>query len=139
MTSSFTGDSLYSHASSSGDFHSSAVVVLRGESDVASARLLEDLRPLDGVEELRFEEGGELVVAECRPEDAIVEVDGELMPLFLARIVSRRGPERVPVPLRVLLGSGERGHRVHAPMDEDPELRVEVPLRRRPRVERGPI
>src|SRR5690554_6890553 len=116
------------------------LVVLRREDDVAGAGTGEQVRPLVGVEQLGLELMGEILVLRALPEDTVVE-STELSVALRIRV----GPA-VPVPLRILgidadvvTRGAESRDRVHAPVDEDAELGVVVPGRKRACVERGPV
>jgi len=96
--------------------HGEAVVVLGHGYHVSGACCLEQSGPAPGVELLGLEALDEVLVAELRLRavggDVVVE-------LLLAALVH--------VPRVPLVAEG--GHRVGAPMDEDPQLAVEVPPR----------
>mgnify|MGYP000344961181 CR=1 FL=1 len=95
--------------------HGEAVVVLGHRHLVAGAGLLEEGRPPIGIKSFTPEEGNEVLVAELRLGTVGGPVVGEL---------ARAGPVHVArVPLVAKGGNG-----VDAPVDEDAELGVEVPL-----------
>ena len=97
--------------------HLEAVVMLRHGHDVLRPGALEQRRPGVGVKLLRPEQGDEVLVAEF----PVGAVGGDVVLVGLgAGHVHVAG-----VPLAVV-----GGHAVHAPVDEDAELGVPVPLRR---------
>ena len=115
-----------------------AFVVLRSQRDVLRAGALEDIGPVVGIVELGAEHRGEIEVREIGAVDALVEFPGRrpLVVLVLG--------ERVPIPLGVAglaldIDGGEGRHGVDAPVDEDAELGVGVPLRARTPVDRVPV
>ena len=106
--------------------HREAVVVLGDRHHVPRARLLEQRRPLRGVESLGRERRDEVLVAERRLRPVGGHVVRELRRALLVHVA------RIPLV-------AERGHRVEAPMDEDAELAVLVPRRHGEVLQRLPV
>ena len=104
-----------------GVVHGEAVVMLGHGNDVARAGFLEKLRPGRRVPLFRRELRDQILVAE------LVLMRRVLRRKVFLEILVRAffGPvhvARIPLIFRA-------GHRIHAPMDEDAEFRVLVPLR----------
>gem|GEM_PF-5543590 len=95
--------------------HGEAVVVLGDGHDVLRSGLQEQVRPLVGIEPLRPEHRDEVLVSKtvlrAVRADVVLELGGSAH-VHVAR-----------VPL-----VAEGGHAVHAPVDEDPELGIQIPL-----------
>ena len=112
-----------------GFVHAEAVVVLADEVHVLRAGALDDVRPLIGVEQLRLEHPGEVLIAEVFAVDPVVE---------LPRLGG--GVLDLPhVPLRVVAFFGESGHGIDAPVDENAEFRVREPFRHGTGVQGFPV
>ena len=113
------------------------LVVLGRQDHVLRAGALENVRPVIGVEQLRAKPRGEVAVEEVGPVHLLVVgpragFDGACAVLLALR-------HGVPVPLRIGQLAGEHRcvgrHGVDTPVDEDPELGLGVPSRRRPAVD----
>jgi hypothetical protein len=105
--------------------HGEPVVMLGHRHHVARARLSKQLRPCARVEALGLEHRDEVLVAELARRPVL----GQVMPV--AGVAALIHHPRVPF-------AHERRHGVHAPMDEDAELRVLIPRRRPIRRQRFP-
>ena len=104
-----------------------ALVVLRGRHDVLGAGAGEDVGPLVGVEQFGAKLRGEILVIEVLAVIGLVELPPGVVGLLVMHLV--------PIPLGIFTYLAPRRHRIDAPVDEDAELGVEKPLRRRARVE----
>ena len=111
--------------------------MFRRQCDVPRTRARNDISPSIRIKELGAKHGGEIEIGEVSAVDPLMEFPRRTVCLHVLR-------QRVPIPLRIAglafhIDGGEGRHRVHAPMDEDPEFRVRIPLGTGAPVERGPV
>ena len=109
-----------------------AFVVLGGRHDVLGAGAREEVGPLVGVEQLGRELRGEILVVEILAVVSSCGTATRRCPASCSTCCSSTTRRTAPT-------WPQAGHRVDAPVDEDAELGVEEPLRRRPLVQRLPF